>query len=57
MLLVPTAKMPLEEAALVTGTYQNLSDLIFLGIYGLPLQLVFSEAVVLVVCDPSMNEL
>jgi hypothetical protein len=26
---VAAAKMPLEEAALLAGTYQNLSDLLF----------------------------
>ncbi len=29
-----TAKMPLAEAALVAGTQQNLSNLVFLDIYG-----------------------
>jgi len=38
VLLVPltvAAKLPLEEQALVEGTKQNLSNLLFLDIYGM----------------------
>jgi hypothetical protein len=31
---VASAKLPLEEQALVAGTLQNLSNLLFLDIYG-----------------------
>ena len=33
--LVAAVKMPLEEAALAAGTWQNLSNLLFLDIFGL----------------------
>jgi hypothetical protein len=34
VLLVAAAKMPLEEAALVAGTSQNLINILSLDIYG-----------------------
>ncbi len=33
VMLVAAAKMPLEKAALVVGTWQNLSNLFYLDIY------------------------
>ncbi len=38
MLLVAAAKMPLEEAKLEEGTWQNLSNLLFLDIHDLSIR-------------------